>query len=164
MAVALNIPGLKFTGQLTWGADPSVQALARQDAQCDLRYIQPTAMAGRVMNVQTAGQPMGFGGREGCIERCNGVCVEIVAHQLHTFGVRIIMIQQRSHLFGPVHAHPTIAGGDPPPTTVRVKEYEDGLNAAPLVVIVFPKRLASTHGQGFAIMTQELFGSLVHAD
>ena len=41
--------------------DASRQTLSAQDAQLDLRHIQPTAVLGRVVELEPIGQPLGLG-------------------------------------------------------------------------------------------------------
>src|SRR5215216_4893960 len=76
--VALLLPGRDLAGQGRAVADAPVQALAAQDRQLDLGLIEPTAMPGRVMELQLAPDSPRLGGREGLVERRAGMRAQVV--------------------------------------------------------------------------------------
>src|SRR5215216_143257 len=78
LGVAGGEPGSDLLGERLVIGDTRGQALAGQDAELDLGDVQPTAVLGRVMELQLGGEASGFGGREGLIERGRGVGVEVV--------------------------------------------------------------------------------------
>jgi hypothetical protein len=51
--IARFFPLLDFSRERLFLSDAPVQALATQDAQLDFRHIQPTAMLGRVVKLQS---------------------------------------------------------------------------------------------------------------
>src|SRR5260221_1469470 len=90
--------------------------------------------------------------------------VQVVTHQLHPAGVRIILIQKCAHFLGPIHSRSAVAGGGAPPTADRIKEHENRLHPTSFVVIILPNWLADLHGQRRHFIPQQLLGRLVHAD
>ena len=54
-----------------------VQALARKGGELDLGHVEPTAMLGRVMELQFLEDCMGFFRREGLVQRARLVGIEI---------------------------------------------------------------------------------------
>ncbi len=60
---------LDFTLERLFISDASVQALAREDAQLDLRHVQPTAMLRRVVELQFAQDASGFFRSESLVQR-----------------------------------------------------------------------------------------------
>lgn len=57
--------------------DPSVQALDGQGAELDLGDIEPTAMLGGVVDLQTGGQSSGLLGWEGLIEGADPMRIQV---------------------------------------------------------------------------------------
>ena len=66
--VAGGVPCLQLALQRLVVGDPSVQALAGQDAQFDLGDIEPTAVTWGMDKVQSPGQFMRLLGGEGFVE------------------------------------------------------------------------------------------------
>src|SRR3972149_3954328 len=68
--------------------DPSVQTLPTQNTQFDLGHIEPTAVLGRVVNLQLVGKaprrrgavsgPLGLGWRKRFIQRAWAMGVELI--------------------------------------------------------------------------------------
>ena len=82
------------------GFDPVVQCLEvphrsretapLKDADLDLGHVEPTAMLGRVMHLEAAGNPARFGRWVHLIQAGQGVGVEVVLHQPDVLGFRVV--------------------------------------------------------------------------
>jgi hypothetical protein len=57
-------------------ADP-VRQIAAEGAQLDFGHVQPRAVLGRVMDLETVGDALGLLGRERLVERGRGVGIEL---------------------------------------------------------------------------------------
>ena len=77
-------------------------ALAAQDAQFDLRHIQPTAVLGCVVNIQFLGQPFYFVRFKGLIHTGDVVCVELIHHQYDLLRIGVQVIAQFTNHLGEV--------------------------------------------------------------
>ena len=78
LGIAHLLPGRCFPGQGYLVRDTPVQALAGQDAQFNLRHIEPTPMLGGVVDLQPFGQAPGRCWGEHLIKGCWGVGIEVV--------------------------------------------------------------------------------------
>ena len=76
--IALLDQGLDFPPESLLAGDPLLQAGAGQDAELDLRHVEPTAVLGGVMKLQPLGNPPGFPSRESLVQRCPAMGVQIV--------------------------------------------------------------------------------------
>ncbi len=75
------LPGGDLVSEDLLIGDAAVEALGRQDAEFQLRQIEPAAVLWRVMPFEPLDQPPGFGGREGLVERSFAVGAEVVLDQ-----------------------------------------------------------------------------------
>src|SRR5574341_1186719 len=162
--IAGSGPGGDFCRQRRGLGNPPPQALLAEHAQFDFRHVQPTAIAGRVMDLQAAGQPMGLGRRKSFVERGQMVGVEIITHQLDLARLWIIFIQQLPDLFGPIHPRALLPTADPPPAPHGIKKHKERLHPAALVVIVLGRYLPGLQRTGLIHMIQELHRGLIHCD
>jgi hypothetical protein len=64
--------------------NPTIKALPTQGAQFDLGHVQPTAMFGCVVNLESVSQSFGFGWRKGLVQAGRRVGVELIHYQ-HQF-------------------------------------------------------------------------------
>jgi hypothetical protein len=85
--VAVRLPGRHFPPQLLGRADPAAQALPAQHAQLDLRHVEPTAVLGRMVDLQPFGDPPRPRRLERLVQRRQLVRVQVVHHH-HLDGVR----------------------------------------------------------------------------
>src|SRR5688572_5217920 len=57
LSVALLLPRSDFGREQFLAVDPTVQALAGEDAQLRLGHVEPTSVFGRVMNFEPGSEP-----------------------------------------------------------------------------------------------------------
>src|SRR5262245_11999354 len=93
-AVALLLPGgcLRTERVAVWDASP--QALPAEDAEFDLRDVEPAAMFGRVVHFQLLPQPPRLRRGKGLVERGGDMSVEVVHHQHDARGVGVVDIDE----------------------------------------------------------------------
>src|SRR5262245_53193772 len=162
--VAVGVPCGGLATERLLIRDALRQALPRQDRQFDLGHVQPTAVLGRVVDLQAGGDPSRLLGREGLVERSQGVDVQVVQHQHDPLCLGVVHLDQLSDQFGPVVASAPLGHLHPSPPRERLEEDEEVGRAAPDVLIVLAGGLARFHWQRFSSMAVEFFALLVQAD
>jgi hypothetical protein len=90
--------------------------------------------------------------------------VEIVHHQDHDLGLRIIDLQQAPNLVSPINPSATFGHGRPTPSAQRLGEQKYLGYAASLVLHVIPLRLARGCRNRRTNLSHQLLAGLVHAD
>ena len=70
--------------------NPSIQTLLDEDVEFDLGHVQPTAVLGRVDELETIPQRFGGRGRKRLVERARAVSIEIVHHERDLFSPAIL--------------------------------------------------------------------------
>ena len=89
-------------GQGVGIGDPTIQTLPAQKAQFDFGPIQPAPVFGGVMNLQPVDQRPCDNRFERLIQGGRFVGVQVVHHQDHFPGVRIVDLQEGPHLLGEI--------------------------------------------------------------
>ncbi len=108
--VALGLPGGDLTLQRGLGWDTAAQALTREDAELQLRDVEPTAVDRGGVECELVRQALGLGRWEGRVERARRVRVEVVEHQHDALGLGIVLVDQLLDQARPVA--PGALGGD----------------------------------------------------
>ena len=135
--VGLFGPGGDFALQFGQFTDPAVaQALTGQAAQLALGDVQPTAVLGRVAEVDSLHVRAGTLRFERFVERSFGVRVAVVADQRHFRAASITPIQQLSDFERPVFLGPPQSGRRLAETRERLAEQEDAGRAIALVLVI----------------------------
>ena len=78
--IALALPGGDLAGEVFFGGDALIEALAAQDADLDLDHGEPACVLWGVVELQAAAHTPGFGRVEGAVEGGRAVGGEIVEH------------------------------------------------------------------------------------
>jgi len=126
--------------------------------------VQPTAMLGRVVDLQTLGEPPGFLRRKRFIERRRRVRIQVVHDQDDAFGERILLLQKIPQGKGPVDPCPPLGHTHITPPAQRLAEHENVACATTLVFAVIPQRLTRPRGQRPANFRHELLAGFIHAN
>ena len=66
--VAIGLPGSDLLDELWFVGDAAVETLGGEDAEFGFRQVEPAAMFGSVVELETFGEPSCFRGGEGFIE------------------------------------------------------------------------------------------------
>jgi len=97
------------------GAGSASEAMTRQNAQFTFGDIEPTAVLGRIMNLDPLGQSACFGRGECLVQGCQLVGVEIVTDQNDFFRLGVPFDQQALQFPGPVDGGAVLPDVYPPP-------------------------------------------------
>ena len=68
MFVAVMFPGSDFRYESIFVGNTAIETLGREHAQFGLGHVEPAAVFGGVVKLETLGEPPGFRGREGFIK------------------------------------------------------------------------------------------------
>ena len=92
LSIALGGQGHNVLPQMIEALHAFRQTDPLENADLDLGYIEPTAMLGRVMHLQSVPDTLRFLRRKRLIEAHRGMCVEIAHHQADhpRFGIDLI--------------------------------------------------------------------------
>ena len=78
-AVSGRLPSRDLVAQDPEGGDAAVEALTDHDAELDLGDVEPTAVLGRVDELEAVPQGLGLGRRKGLVEGAGAVGVQVRA-------------------------------------------------------------------------------------
>ena len=93
-SVSMILPRSDFRPQHRHFVDPAVEALAGKDAQLRLRHVQPTAVLGSVVDLQTLPQPPRLRGGKRLVQGPTRVGIQVVADQDQALRLRIVLLQE----------------------------------------------------------------------
>jgi len=102
ICVSLGFPSQRFVCQKFSMRDISIQTLAAKNAQLDLSHIEPTAMLGCEMKLQSVQDATGFCWFEGFIQGSRCMSIQVVFNQDTSLGVREMQMNQLIDADGPV--------------------------------------------------------------
>src|SRR4051812_37486643 len=162
--VPIVLPRLDLPAKLLGRLDPPVQALPRQHAQFDLGHVQPTAVLGRVVDLQPLDDVPRPPRLERLVKRRQLVRVEVVHHQhdLVRFGVHVL--HQPAYRLGEVYGRPPLGNVDRTPARQRLRHHEQVRRPVVHVLVVEPLRLAPLGFDRLDRLADQLFAGLVQAD
>ena len=144
--------------------EPLLQAGAGQDAELDLRHVQPTPVLGRVMKLQPPGNPPGFLSRESLVQRCPAMGIQIVQDNPYHLGFRVGFIRQPAHPAGEVLHRAPLRDRHLSPTRQGLAGQEQVAGTLPPVFVVLPQRKSRPGRQSGPGLRQQLGGCLVKAN
>ncbi len=162
--VAVLFPSGDLTAHCLQILNASVEALTAQGAQLDFRHVEPTAVLGRVVDLQAFRQVAGFLRGEGLVQRLDSMRVEVVHHQRDPLSLRIARAQHAPDPERPVPACATLASLDMPPTGQGLHLQEDLRDAAAHVLVLPAPGLPGLDRQFLPHFPDQLLVRLVHAD
>src|ERR1700693_3237514 len=94
MAIAIVLPCGDFLDECLLVGYAAVEALRRKNAEFGLGQIEPAAVFGSVVPLETLDEPPRLCGRKGFIQRRLFVGIEIVLNQNNLLGTREVDIGQ----------------------------------------------------------------------
>ena len=134
-AVSGRLPSRDLVAQDPEGGDAAVEALTDHDAELDLGDVEPTAVLGRVDELEAVPQGLGHGRRKGLVEGAGAVGVQVVHHQCDSLGAGValgdVVEEVRPVSFGSACRH---LGHAPPGQGFRRHEHVTASAASVLVV------------------------------
>lgn len=121
--VSLGFPRQRFACQKFSMRDISIQTLAAKNAQLDLGHIEPTAMLGCEVELQSVQDTAGFSWLEGFIlgSRCMGI--QVVFNQDTSLCIREMLMNQLIDADGPICFGGLFGDFDMAPIQQRCKEH-----------------------------------------
>ena len=161
-AVSGRLPSRDLVAQDPEGGDAAVEALTDHDAELDLGDVEPTAVLGRVDELEAVPQGLGHGRRKGLVEGAGAVGVQVVHHQCDSLGAGValgdVVEEVRPVSFGSARRH---LGHAPPGQGFRRHEHVTASAAS--VLVVFARGPTRRRRDRFARLAEQLPGRLVHA-
>ncbi len=118
--------------------DPLPETIAGEDAEFDLRHIQPTAMLGRAVKIQTPGNPAGLSRRKALIQRGLAAGIEVVQHNSYHRRIRVSLVCQPAHLLGEALGGAPLRYRHMPSARQWLAEEEQVAGALPPVLVILP--------------------------
>src|SRR3989337_2760771 len=144
--------------------DPSVQTLPTQNTQVDLGHIEPTAVLGRVVNLQLVGKALGLGWRKRFIQRAWAMGVELIHHQDDLLRLRVLHVHEVLNALCPLHPPPPVANVELPTPYQRLIEQEQVTGPIAHIFGIVALGLTRTRRQWCTYLAHQLFAHLVHTD
>src|SRR5665647_78958 len=92
--VSSLLPGIDLVAQELSAVDAPVQASATEDADLDLRHVQPAGMLGRVVELDAAQELCGCARAQHIVETFPEVDVQVVQHEVHTTRLGVCVGEQ----------------------------------------------------------------------
>ena len=162
--VAFLDQGLDFPPQRVLVGEPLPQAGAGQHAELDFRHVQPTAVLGRVVELQPLGNPPGLWRWKGLVQRRRAVGVQVVQHHSHHRDIGIGFVHQPAHPVGEVLHRAPLGHRNMAPPRQGFAGQEQIAGPLPPVLIVLPPRASRLGRHQRPRIGQQLGGGLVKAD
>ena len=96
--VAFPLQDLDFPAKGSFVWNPSPEAGASQDAELDLRHVEPTTVLGRMVELQPFYDAPGFGSGKCLVQGSRTMSVQVVQDNTHHRGFGVGLVHQPSHL------------------------------------------------------------------
>src|SRR5258708_25864565 len=145
LSIAIGLQGSNTLVQVLHACHPTRQTASRKDTDLDLRHVQPTAMFGRVMKLDSLQDPPRLGWREGFIQGSGRMRVEVILHDANVFHVRIDRIDQPSDAVRVVDLGTVLGHLDMAPARRRLDEEKQIGGAPALILSKNTRRLSCVH-------------------
>jgi len=147
-----------------------VRQIATESAQLDFGHVQPRAVLGCVVDLETVGEALGLRGRERLVERGGGVGIELVHDQDELVRLPVATVHQVPHEMRPVLAPAPVGDCHLAPTAERLEGHEQVGRAVAHVfaVVAFGPPgtviVCRARRQRGAQLADQLLAALVQAD
>src|SRR5437763_2822143 len=124
----------------------------RKNADLDLGHVQPTAVFGRIMELDALQDAPRFWRREGFIQGRSGVRVQIILHDAHVVSLWIDLIHQPANAVGVVNLGAMLRHLNMTPAGKRLEAEKQIARAQPFLFLIYPLVLSRRSGLGRADM------------
>src|SRR5581483_8402184 len=161
--VAVSYPGRDFLLDGSAVGQAAVQTLALPDAQLDLSDVEPTAVLGRVMDLQLVRQALRLRGRERLVQRGRRMRVQLIHHPDDGVSVGKVHVDQGFDTVRPVDPRPLVAHPHLPPPAQRLAHEKEVHDARALVFRIVARGLAGSRRVWRAHLAQELAARFIQA-
>ena len=158
-----HAPVSGFPRQVFLAGYPAVKALPGQHPQFYLRYIQPTPVLRRVVNLQPFGDAPRLGRLEGLVQGREAVGVQIVHHQDYPVFVRVVHVHQLLHHAGPINLGSLVRHLHPSPPLQGREQHEQVAHPVALVFVIVGHGCPGPRREGLPGLPHLLLAGLVQA-
>src|SRR5438270_3173617 len=148
--IALSRQGHDVLPQMVEALDALRQTAPFKNADLDLRHIEPTAMFGRVMHLQSLPDALRFLGRKRLVEARRRMGVEVVHHQADHTRLGIDLIDQPADRLRKIQPGALLGHFDTASSGQRFDEHKQVRRPQALVLTVGALRVARFHRQWLA--------------
>src|SRR5258708_7444020 len=147
LRIALSRQGHDVLPQMIEALDALRQTAAFKNADLDLRHIEPTAMFGRIMHLQSLPDALRFLWRKRLVEAGRRMGVKVVHHQADHARLRIDLIDQPVHRLSKIQPGALLGHFDTAASGQRFDEHKQVRRPQALVLTVRALRVAWLHRQ-----------------
>ncbi len=150
LRIALSRQGHDVLPQMIEALDALGQTAPFKNADLDLGHIEPTAMFGRVMHLQSLPDALRFLWRKRLVEAGRRMRVEVVHHQADHARLWIDLIDQPADRLSKIQPGALLGHFDTTASRQRFDEHKQVRRPQALVLTVGALRVARFHRQGLA--------------
>src|SRR3990170_6004696 len=162
--IALALPAIDFAPRGRPVHQSSPKTLTIQDADFDLRHVQPARMLGRVVKLHPSQQRASGGRTEHLLEARAEMGVEVVQNQVNLSGGGIAALKQVLYE-GDEFRHGSALGDlDHPTPAFGLNRHEHIAGALANIFVIVLGRRPGFHGQPFSAVSDQLLALLVDTD
>jgi len=133
--IAASCPSGDRAADPRWVCQTSVQALARYHREFDFRHVEPTAMLGRIVQIQLPQNTARFGRGKGRVQRGWRMGVQVVQHDTHHGRLGIMDVHQVFHTGGKILGGTPVGDLDMPPALGGFNKHQQVTRALPTIFI-----------------------------
>ena len=145
--ISFQFQGMDFAAGGFIIGDALLQTATGEDAELDLRHIQPTAVLGGVVELLPLGNASRLRRAKDILQRCWAMGVQVVQHQKDYRYLGVCFIHRPPHLVAEILGGTTFLHYYTPPILPRIAEQEQVAGTLPPVLIVLPPRAPRLDGQ-----------------
>ena len=162
-SVASELPLLDFAPQSVAVGPATIQALAAEDADFDLRHVQPARVLGCVVKLHAPQQLGGRAAPQNIVEAFPEVDVQVIQHEVDPARPGVGATEQRGDEFDEVDLATLRGDRDHTLSCLGLDGDEQVAGAAPDVLVVVLGEDAGRHRQWRTTVTDQLQTLLVDA-
>ncbi len=162
--VALGLQGTNLSFEGFFIGNAASQTLFAEDAELNLRHVEPAAVLGSKMKLQVFAYSPGLLGLEGFVERSGFMGVQVVQDHPNLFCFWVSFIDQPPHLVGKVNHGAPFSHFQVPPAGQGLTAHKQVAGPITLILIVKSFTSAALGRDGSLLLCHQLLGSLVETD
>src|SRR5205807_5924508 len=142
---ALRLQRGNALAQILHALQATRQPATGKNTDLDFGHVQPTAMFGRVVELDSLQDAPGLGWLKGLVKGRGRMSIEVILHDTNIFGLRIDRIYQPSDAVGVVDLGAMLRHLDMTPASGGVDEEKQVGRAQPLILVIDVFCLPSCH-------------------
>src|SRR5438067_3371553 len=138
LRIALRLQRGNALAQILHAFHATRQTATGKNTDLDFGHVQPTAMFGRVVELDSLQDAPGLGWLKGLVKGRGRMSIEVILHDTNIFGLRIDRIYQPSDAVGVVDLGAMLRHLDMTPASGGVDEEKQVGRAQPLILVIYP--------------------------